>query len=462
MHSRLKDRPNILFMIADDHRFDGIGAYGNPVVRTPNLDRLAEDGMLFESIYTMGGQTAALCVPSRASLLTGANVFRSTVAGSEVPLGETENPALWALNPDLPSLPETLRGEGYRTYGIGKWHNGREAFARGFSGGTNIFFGGMGDHVGLPLHGYDPSGVYPAESAEPSDAFSSELFADAAVDFIAEYREEEPYFLYVSFTAPHDPRTPPQTYSDLYPAADMPLPPNFLPEHPFDNGELDVRDELLASLPRDPDEIRQHLSDYYGMITHLDAQVGRLLQALEASGQAERTIVVYTADHGLAMGQHGLLGKQNLYEHSTHIPLIVLADGLPKGRRATGLGCQIDIFPTLCELAGVTLPRTAEGKSLLPLALAPVDDERPAARESVFAAYKTIQRMVSDGRWKLIRYYRSEDGRGSEQVQLFDLASDPWETRNLGDHPEHAERLQRLEGELLRWQTSVGDPLAPR
>jgi len=451
----IKQRPNVLFLIADDHRFDGVGACGNPVVKTPTLDRLAEDGVSFESIYTMGGQTAALCVPSRAALLTGANVFRATVSGGEVGLGDTENPELWALNPDLATLPETLRREGYRTFGIGKWHNGKESFARGFADGASIFFGGMGDHEHLPLHKYDPSGAFPDDAAEPSKTFSSERFADAAIDYIRGHREEEdPFFLYVAFTAPHDPRTPPKSYADLYPADRIPLPANFMTEHPFDNGELHVRDELLATLPRAPDEIRRHLADYYGMITHMDAQIGRILQALDECRLADRTIVVHTADHGLALGQHGLLGKQNLYEHSIHVPLILRGPGLPSGVHARGLGAQIDIFPTLCALTGTPLPETVEGGSLIPS----LQGEGAAGREYVFAAYKSFQRMASDGRWKFIRYYRAH-GRGTDSIQLFDLLQDPGEMRNLAEDPAEQHHIRRLENELLRWQKSVGDPL---
>ncbi|MGG1516119.1 sulfatase-like hydrolase/transferase [Paenibacillus oryzisoli] len=444
-------RPNVVFLIADDHRFDGIGAYGNAVVQTPVLDRLAAEGVLFQSIYTMGGQTAALCVPCRASLLTGTNVFKATVSAGEVTLAQTENAKYWALNPEFAYLPEMFRKSGYRTFGTGKWHNGKESFARCFSDGASIFFGGMGEHVGLPVHDFDASSVYPDERATLSTTFSSELFAEAAIRFIGEQADgsKEPFFLYAAFTAPHDPRTPPPAYAGRYPAASIPLPDNFMREHPFDNGELTVRDEQLAATPRDPDEIRQHLSDYYSMISHLDEQIGRIMAALQASGHAENTIVVYTADHGLALGQHGLLGKQNIYEHSIHIPLIMSGPGLPQGFMKSGLGCQMDIFPTLCELAGVPVPAHVEGVNLL----------RGAGREHVFAAYKHIQRMVSDGRWKYIRYLRAGD-IGTDRIQLFDLDSDPWETRDRSEEPEMQEHLRRLEQAMLAWQTRVKDPLA--
>ncbi|MBO9606733.1 MAG: sulfatase-like hydrolase/transferase [Paenibacillaceae bacterium] len=447
-------RPNIIFLIADDHRYDGIGAYGNPVVRTPVLDRLAAQGALLESVYIMGGQSAAVCVPSRASLMTGGNVFRTTAASSTA---ETENRRLWELNPALPTFPQLFRERGYHTFATGKWHNGKESFARSFADGAGIFFGGMGDHVGLPVQPYDPHGEFPDSDAKPSEAFSSELFADAAVDFIGSYRGEEPYLLYVAFTAPHDPRTPPPEYAALYAPDEIPLPDNYMARHPFDNGELAIRDEELAPLPRTPEAIRRHLADYYGMISHMDAQIGRILQALRDSGREEDTLIVYTADHGLALGQHGLLGKQNLYEHSIHIPLVIAGPGVPQGVTVGGLGCQMDIFPTLCELAGIDCPETVEGRSLAPL----IAGQAEAVRPDVFAVYKDMQRMVSDGRWKLIRYYRS-DGKGAAGRQLFDLETDPWEMNNLLAWDGYADRLSQMERRLLEWQRQVGDPLLER
>ncbi|OCT15578.1 hypothetical protein A8709_16025 [Paenibacillus pectinilyticus] len=447
-------KSNILFLIADDHRFDGIGAYGNPVVQTPVLDQLAAEGVLYQSIYTMGGLTAALCVPCRASLLTGTHVFQATASEKEVSLGQTEDASLWNLNPEQTFLPEVFRQDGYRTIGIGKWHNGKESFARSFADGAGIFFGGMGEHVGLPLHDYDPQGIYHQDTMYPSETFSSELFADKAIDFIQGHEAEEPFFLYVSFTAPHDPRTPPQAYLDRYPLADIPLPPNFMTEHPFDNGELSVRDELLASMPRTSEEIRQHLADYYSMITHLDDQIGRILAALRASPHSENTLIVYTADHGLALGQHGLLGKQNLYEHSIHIPLIMQGPGLPQGLQVSELGCQMDIYPTLCELTGNSIPDKVEGHSMVPNVLG----ERNERRASVFSVYKNMQRMVHDGRWKYIRYSQAGDA-GSNRTQLFDLLNDPWEMSDVSEDPAMHAHIQRLEEELQAWQKDVQDPL---
>jgi len=446
-------RPNIVLIVADDHRFDAAGALGNPAVHTPALDALAGAGVAFGRTYIMGGYSGAVCVPSRACLLTGTDVFSAT--------RRPDAGAGWApadLNPELLTLPEVFRAADYHTHGIGKWHNGKRSFGRGFAGGARIFFGGMSDHRAVPLHDFDASGAYPDTAARKGAGFSSELFADAAVDFVRGYRGQAPFLLYLAFTAPHDPRTPPAEFAARYDPDAVSLPPNWLPDHPFDNGELRIRDEELDAHPRTAGALRRHIAGYYAMITHMDAQIGRVLHALHRSGRGEDTLVAYTADHGLAVGQHGLLGKQNLYDCSVRVPLLLAGPGLPRGRRVEGLHHAHDILPTLCALTGVAAPAAARGRSLLPL----LAGDPGAARPSVHAVYRDLQRMVCDGRWKLIRYYRrAETGPGTDRLQLFDLSADPWEMRDLSAEPGQRGQIARLAADLADWQRRVGDPLAP-
>ena len=249
----------------------------------------------------------------------------------------------------------------------------------------------------------------------------------------------------------------PADFAAMYPPADIPLPPNFVPEHPFDNGEMRIRDEMLAPFPRTPEAVQQHIADYYAMITHMDAWLGHVLSALDQDGYADNTLVLYMADHGLAVGQHGLMGKQNLYDHSVRVPLIMRGPGLPQGKTVDALTYLYDVFPTLCDLVGIDIPETVEGESLRPL----MTGEKQRVRDTVYSAYKDYQRMVSDGRWKLIRYYRSQEtGAGSERLQLFDLANDPWETRDFSEAAEHRPKVQRLASALETWQAKVSDPLA--
>jgi arylsulfatase A-like enzyme len=437
-------------MIADDHRHDAIHVAGDLVVQTPNLNALAAGGVRFRRAHIMGGLTGAVCIPTRACLHTGANTLEAVTSQT---IEDVQG--LMTLRPELPLLGETLRQAGYRTFATGKWHNDKASFARSFEYGANIFFGGMSDHNRVPLHDFDPDGLYPNDKRYTGDGFSTELFSDAAIHFIERHDGEQPFFLYAAFTAPHDPRTPPGAFATMYDPDSIPLPPNFLPEHPFDNGEYHVRDEKLASWPRTAEDVRRHLADYYGMISHLDHHIDRVLAALRITGQYENTVIVYMADHGLAVGQHGLLGKQNLYDHSIRVPLILQGPGLPAGMVVESLAYSHDVFPTLCELANTPAPATVESQSLLPLV------EGEAGRPYVCSIYKDLMRSVSDGRWKLIRYYRSPlRHEGTTRIQLFHLADDPWETHDLAQDPAQQVRIRQLAGALSAWMRQVRDPLA--
>lgn len=441
-------RPNILLMIADDHRRGAIHAQGDPTVQTPTFDRIIADGASCDQTYISGAFYGAVCAPSRASILTGNSIFNATISKQI-----DNHEASTTLNPALATLPATLRRAGYTTHHIGKWHNDTKTLFEGYTGGSSLFFGGMSDHDAVPLREWDPEGIFPEDQVTIGDGFSTELFADAAIAFLRDRDGEEPFFLSVAFTAPHDPRTPPEAFASLYDPAAIPLPPNAWDHHPFDNGEMDVRDENLAALPRDPDVVRQHIADYYGMISHLDAEIGRVLAALEAQGLADDTIVVYTADHGLAVGQHGLMGKQNLYQHSIGVPLLLRGPGIPTGVRVDALTSNRDIFPTLCALAAVPVPESVEGRDLLP-----VLSGEDAGYDEAFAAYRDCQRMVTDGRWKLIRYaILSRKGEGVDAFQLFDLDADPWEIDDRSADESLREVRDRLFADLAAWQVRVGD-----
>jgi arylsulfatase A-like enzyme len=437
------NKPNIIFIISDDHRHDAIHSIGNNDILTPILDSLINNGVAFTGTHIMGGLSGAVCMPSRASVHSGVNIFRS---GGEQ-----------SINPELSLMPEVLRNHSYHTYAVGKWHNDNSSFMRSFSGGSNLFFGGMCGHYEVPLHDFNPNGDYPKSSSRKMNKHSAELFTDAAVDFLDSYKQEDPFFLYLAYTSPHDPRTAPQEYADLYDPAQIKLPDNFMEQHPFDNGALRIRDEELAGFPRTREEVGQHLADYYAMITHMDAQIGRVLEALKESGKLDQTIIIYTADHGLAVGQHGLLGKQNMYDHSVRIPLIMNGPGLPKEKRIEGLCYQMDIFPTVCELVDIPKPSTVEGVSLCGM----INDQDEKHRVSVYSVYRDFQRMVKNDRYKLIRYYRVESEQlGTDSIQLFDLQDDPWELTDLSKDLQYQEILNDLVREMEIWQKRVNDPLA--
>lgn len=396
-------RPNVLFLCADDHRADALGAAAaHPVLQTPHWDRLAREGARLTHCFT----TVPICTPARAELLTGCDAFTNGVRW----FGET-------LDPSLILLPQAFAGAGYDTFFTGKWHNDGHPADRGYRQTRRVKVGGMWRHD-LSFE----------EEGETVSGFSTDLFTDAADAFIrsrsAEERESQrqPWLAHVAFTAPHDPRTPPPAFRPA--AAAIPLPPNFLPEHPFDNGEMTIRDEQLAPWPRPPEVVREHLADYYGMIQHLDARVGSLLAALDETGQTENTLVVYTSDHGLALGSHGLMGKMSLYEHSVRVPLLLRGPGVLPGLCAGALCQGFDLFPTLCALCGIPIPATVrQGRSLQPV----LSGASSSHRSHIFGAYREVQRMVRTERWKYIAYPQG----GHEQ--LFDLDADPHERTNLLD-----------------------------
>jgi arylsulfatase A-like enzyme len=436
-------RPNILLVIADDHQAAAIGAHGHPVVRTPTLDGLVAQGVTFSGVHIMGSFMPAVCAPSRACLLTGRNVVNADAHPSLV-----KGPAYEVALPiDAPTLPQVFGGAGYQTFFTGKWHNDLPALLRSFEAGEAIFQGGMCDHQNVPVRNLRE--IHDGAPARSAPGFSTEIFCGAADAFLRNRDRRRPFFACVALTSPHDPRTPPAAFRSLYPPQALPLPANFQPEHAFDNGELDIRDEKLAPRPRDPATLREHLAGYYGMISHHDAWIGRLLATLRATGAEENTIVVYTSDHGLALGSHGLLGKQNLYEHSTRVPLIMKGPGLPRGRRCTSLAYAFDLYATLCGLAGLASPDGLDSRSLLP-ALSPT---MRSIREELGSLYMDCQRALTTDRWKLIKYRVA----GHERRQLFDLATDPDEIEDRSGHPEFAPLVADLTRRLHSWQRSVRD-----
>jgi arylsulfatase A-like enzyme len=437
------NRPDFLFLFTDDQRFSTIHALNCPEIRTPNMDRMARNGTAFTHNCIMGGTIPAVCAPSRGMLMTGQTLFHvhdNVIAPSEAPP---------ARRRPFTMFPEVLRKAGYTTFGTGKWHNTEPLFARCFTQGENIFFGGMSNHLEVPVADFDPTGRYPTNQRHKGDKFSSVLFSDSVIKFLKEYKRDDPFLAYVAYTAPHDPRMAPKEFLDLYPPERIELPRNFLPEHPFDNGEMKVRDEALAPWPRTPQIAREHIAAYYAMITDLDQQIGRVLDTLEATGRADNTIVIFAADNGLAVGQHGLLGKQNLYDHSIRVPLIIGGPGLPKNQRSDSFSYLLDLFPTICDLAGVAKPESVEGKSLLPI----LKNPQAKVRDSVFAAYRNVQRAVRTDRWKLIEY----NVEGKRTTQLFDMESDPWEMKNLAKDTGHVKEMRQL---LNKWMKETDDPTA--
>jgi len=436
------DAPNILFIIADDHRASALGCYGNADVQTPHLDRLAMSGRRFSEVRCQGGMTGAICAPSRACVLTGRQLFEAT-AGVGL---ESSGAGLPREGAGL--LPEVLRESGYFTWCIGKWHSGRAALARGFDGGDSIFLGGMADHWAVPIRSFGEATAGVGAPAVALGRFSTEVFREAACQFFQRVERRRPWFLWLAFTAPHDPRTPPPPWDGYYDPARLLLPSNVLSEHPFDNGELDIRDERLLPRPREEDAVRRELAAYYGMVSSLDDAVGAVIDAAEDVSERP-LVVVYTADHGLALGSHGLLGKQNQYEHSLKVPLIIAAEELGNGVDDR-VWYNSDVAGAVAALAGIPGWQELGSGSML--------GDGPG-REFACAAYKDVQRSIRMGPWKYIDYRRSRSsGVGSDRWQLFNLDDDPDEIDDLSGKVGESDEVRRLREVLRTWQVVHGDP----
>lgn len=438
----MKKKPNILFLLADDMRYDTINYLGNSEVITPTLDELASNGTCFTNANIPGGSCAAICMPSRAMLNTSKSLFKLTDHGASIP----DRHAL---------VGECFGNAGYNTFGTGKWHNGYTSYARSFSDGGEIFFGGMYDHWKVPVYDYDDTGNYVKQVNDVMNPgysnnmvpvrmnhvtwgkHSTDLFADLACKWIEDYNDDKPFFMYVSYMAPHDPRSMPQEFFDLYDADNLSLTPNVMSEHPFDFGIKKVRDEQLEDYPRTMTAIKEHLRDYYAMISHLDASVGRIIESLKKSDQLDNTIIVFTADNGLGLGEHGLMGKQNCYEHSIKVPLIFYGKGVPKNEKRGQLVYLMDIFPTLCDLAEIQHPTDIDGKSMFSL----FNDSQTTTRDNIFFVYRDKIRGVKTEKYKLIEYKYANQ----QWVQLFDLTNDPYEMVNLSG----TEGMREIEQELL-------------
>jgi len=425
------EHPNVLFFFADDQRADALGCSGNPYVKTPHIDKLADTGVRFSNTYVMGGHHGAICAPSRAMLMSGKSLFH-----------------VYDVLDGVKTMPQHFAEQGYETFGTGKWHNGAASFEASFQQGENVFLGGMSDHFQTPVRSLGEDG----KLSEPQlKGFSTDLFADAALDFIRSYtggNRENPFFCYVSFTAPHDPRSPREDHIGMYPDETMPLPGNFTGLHPFQFDDLNIRDETLGPWPRTPELIRASLADYYALVTHIDERVGEIIGELKESGLYENTIIVYAADNGLAIGSHGLLGKQNLYEHSTKVPFIISGPGIPQNKVTDALVYLFDIYPTLAELCGLPAPEGIDGANLNPV----ITGEKEGVREALYTAYRNTARAVrtTDG-WKLISYPRRNF------MQLFQLENDPLELNNLAENPRYQQKLNEMKILLEEWHQATND-----
>ena len=434
-----KEKPpmNVVVLFTDDQRFNTIHAWGNEEIHTPNMDRLVNMGVSFTHAHVMGSHHGGVCAPSRAMLLSGKPYMN--IPRAYIDMGVTTPDTHF----DFTTFPELLKENGYDTFFTGKWHNNTSKIREGFTDGDNIFIGGMhwpkdGGHRRPQLWHFDSTAVFDKKDKWQAEKFSSQMFSDAAIDFIQKQDTRDPFCLYVAYSSPHDPREATDEFTKIYDSVNITLPSNFQPKHPFDNGHLRTRDENLVAFPRTKKIIKKELASYYAMVSEVDAQIGRVLDALVKKNLMENTVIVFAGDNGLAVGQHGLLGKQSLYDHSVRVPLVISAPIIKGGQKTEALCYLYDIFPTICDLLELEIPTSVEGKSLFPI----LQDKESKHRDHLFLAHAKEMRAVrTDDNWKLIKYFV----KGKEQEQLFNLNKDKFENTNLASDINFSEKKKELE-----------------
>ena len=441
-------KPNFLVIVTDDQRPDTIGALGNPRIETPNLDWLVKHGQSWSNFVCSN----PLCVPSRAEILTGCTGFRNGVLG----LGGER------MDPKLTLWPTAMAAGGYHAWYCGKWMNDGQPITRGYQETQALFSAGGGTwkkeqvirgRKGRPITGYrnwtfkDAKGKADLAKGIGLTPLTDRHIGDGAMRFLKR-KTDRPFFLHVNFTGPHDPLIYPPGYEKKYTAAKMKLPDNFLPQHPFDHGNLTGRDEKLLPWPRTREEVLEELAVYYAVVDHIDSQVGRMLDQLRADGRLANTVVIFTSDHGLALGSHGLMGKQNMYDHSIRVPFVIAGPGVVPGRRVPAFGYLRDLYPTVCEMAGIAVPNTVEGRSLANILKGQQHNVHPFA----VGYFRNVQRMIWMEEWKLVYYPKLN------RTQLFNLADDPAELNDLARSPVRQVRLDRMRRSLNQWFHDQGDP----
>ena len=411
--SRKNTKKNVLFLFTDDQRYDAIRALGNPNIITPNLDKLVKRSFVFENAYCFGGNHGAVCIPARNMMMSGKVFFRFEQDARRCrKAGIKRRRSALYTTPEWPSFPKSMKAAGYETYFYEK------------SGSAN-----NPDVRKQFDHAKDAHMVNLLKTGRPARPV-----VDETIEFIKDKRDKtKPFFIYLGLPCPHDPRWATKQFRDMYDPEKLPLPVNYKPVYPYDIGDMTVRDECLEVWPRTKKAIQRHLHDYYSLISSMDYDIGRLLDMMEETGLIEDTLIILSSDQGLAVGSHGLMGKQNIYEDTMRVPLLISGPGVPVGK-SDALTYTHDIYPTVCDYVNTDIPEGLDGKSILPI----VQGKKKKVRDLLYLAYKDSQRSVRDKKWKLIRFPQINI------TELYDVESDPYETNELSSKPEHKAVLDKM------------------
>ncbi|MHC4631319.1 MAG: sulfatase-like hydrolase/transferase [Planctomycetota bacterium] len=467
-------RPNILFIIVDDQSPQDLKIYNSrSTLETPNIDRLAAEGMVFDAAHHMGAWTGGVCTPSRHMIMSGRTVWHIPNKPGRVNNPHITNPKL--VPPDLAqyTMPAVFNRAGYDTMRTCKRGNSYEGANELFTVRRDSTKRGGTDETGSAWH------------------------AEQVLEYLDQREateDQDPFLIYFGFSHPHDTRDGKPELLAKYgavnhrdknalPPADPrqpALPVGYLPAHPFDNTHMTVRDEVAVSGvwdKRDERTIRNELGREFACSENIDIQIGRVLKRLAAMGELDNTYIFYTSDHGMAIGRHGLQGKQNLYEHTWRVPFVVKGPGVERASRVKGNIYLLDVLSTLCDLAGIETPKTSEGISFKPI----LEGKKDLVREALYGVYcggaRPGIRCIRKGDWKLIKYDSPRDG--VRETQLFNLADNPdefvvqhhnpklvgmtgvkpmKEQVNLAADVRYSDKLAEMESLLLSEMRRLDDP----
>lgn len=429
-----RDGPlNVLFLFPDQMRAQAMGCMGNPDVKTPNLDRLAQEGILFRNHFA----NSPVCCPARAIILTGKYAHTNGMIANDLRLRESET-----------SMAELFAERGYRTGFIGKWHLDGGKRQPGWippgarRQGFEFWAANQVSHNHFDTHYYrdEPEPI-------PIKTFESEAWTDLGIEFLRQASEDSrPFFLTVQMGPPHDPYLAPDEYMEMYDPEAISLRPNFA----GDESDRDLEPNPYIATPG-----RKEIAAYYAMVTAVDDQVGRILEELDRLGLRESTVVIVSSDHGDMLGSHGARLKRKPWEESIRVPGIVRHPLAPAGRETDALFSHVDIAPTLLSLCGIGPPAEMQGSDLSPVILGESDSGPDSAYFQIFGPF--LAGGVTQG-WRGIRkqrymYARTEDA----PWVLYDLETDPFELTNLVDDPSSADLMEQLDGELAGLMDRHGD-----
>ena len=461
-------RPNILFIMSDDHASHAISSYGSRINQTPNLDRIAEGGMILQNCFCVN----SICTPSRANILTGKHSHLNGVKTLSDP-----------LDGRIPNVAKMLQADGYQTAMVGKWHLGH---------------GGNADPTGfdywnvLPGQGlyHDPVMLEP-DGEKTHKGYTTDIITDFSLEWLQNRDKERPFFMMCHHKAPHRPWDSDEKHAHMFEDEEVPMPDNFFDDYANRSnaardakmrvfGHMSERDLKIDTLGPPPEglseealanwQYQRYIKEYLRCVASIDDNVGRMLDYLDAEGIADDTIVIYTSDQGFFLGDHGWYDKRFMYEESLRMPFLVrYPREIQPGSSCDAMALNIDFAETWLDYAGLSIPEDMQGTSLRPL----FNDDTPDDwRTSMYYRYwmhlthhyVPAHYGIRTDRYKLIYYYGealgttgSIDEPKAPEWELFDLEKDPNEMCSVYDDPAYADIVTELTAELYRLKAAAGD-----